>query len=166
MSEEISARVAAALAEKPTSALEDIAKRANVRVIDVVRNLPDGEAHCVDGEHFVDVMQSMRNWGDITFIVNTGTVIFEAKGQIPDGSLGHGYYNLHGKPIGGHLKADACELIAFVSRTFMNSETHSVQFYAKDGTCMFKVYLGRDEDRNILPGQVDAFKTLRDRITG
>ena len=102
-------------------------------------------------------MQDMRTWGEITFIVNTGNVVFEAKGDIPDGKMGRGYYNLHGKPIGGHLKADACELIAFVSRKFMGSDTHSVQFYANDGSCMFKIYLGRDAERNFLAGQVDAF---------
>lgn len=166
MSDDIAVRVANALSEKPMAALEDIAKLAKTRVSDVVRNLPEGEAICVDGSHFVDAMQDMRSWGDITFIVNTGNVILEAKGEIPDGKLGHGYYNLHGKPIGGHLKASACELVAFVSRKFMGADTHSVQFYGDDGTCMFKVYLGRDAERNFLPGQVDAFAALRDRLAG
>ncbi len=166
MSDDIGARVAAALEEKPVAALEDIAATAGTSVIDVVRNLPEGEATCVDGSHFVEAMQAMRDWGEITLIVNTGDVILEGKAPMPDGSLAHGYYNLKGKPIGGHLKADACEMVAFVSRKFMGSDTHSVQFYSKAGNCMFKVYLGRDAERNFLPGQVDAFKALRDRLAG
>ena len=165
MSAEIASRVAAALSEKPVAALEDIAKLAETRVADVVRHLPEGEAVCVPGELFVEAMQDMKTWGEITFIVNTGDVILEAKAPLPDGSMGRGFYNLHGKPIGGHLKAEACEFIAFVSRKFMGVDTHSVQFYSESGDCMFKVYLGRDEERNFLPGQVDAFVALRDRLT-
>ena len=165
MSDDLAERIAAAQKENPMSSLEDIASHAGVRVSDVVRTLPEGEAICIDGSHFVAAMQDMRTWGEITFIVNTGNVVFEAKGDIPDGKMGRGYYNLHGKPIGGHLKADACELIAFVSRKFMGSDTHSVQFYADDGSCMFKIYLGRDAERNFLAGQVDAFSALRDRLS-
>ncbi len=164
MSNDLAARIIAVQEENPMHSLEDIARLAEARVSDVVRNLPEGEAICIDGRHFVEAMQDMRNWGEITFIVNTGNVVFEARGEIPDGKIGRGYYNLHGKPIGGHLKAEACELIAFVSRKFMGSDTHSVQFYADDGSCMFKIYLGRDAERNFLSGQVKAFESLRDRL--
>ena len=156
------AAIAAALTETPNAALEDIAARAGVRVADVVRALPGGEATCVGGEHFVDVMQDIAGWGEVTFIVNTGDVIFEAKGQVPQGSLGQGYYNLHGAPIGGHLKADACTMIAFVTRRLFSSETRSVQFYSDSGGCMFKIYLGRDGNRALLPDQIARFRILRD----
>ena len=165
MLDETASRIASALKEKPGAALEDVARLANARVMDVVRNLLEGEAICVSGRHFVDAMKDMTGWGEITMIVNTGDVIMEAKAPLPDGSLGHGYYNLHGKPIGGHLKADACGLIAFVSRKFMGKATHSVQFYNVRGDCMFKIYLGRGPEGDFLPGQVDAFLTLRDRLT-
>lgn len=164
MQPDIATRVADALTEKPVSALEDIAALAGSTVADVVRHLPEGEATCVPGSHFVDVMQAMRKWGEITMVVNTGNVILEAKAPMPDGSVGRGFYNLKGKPIGGHLKYEACNIIAFVSRSFMGAPTHSVHFYADDGSCMFKVYLGRDADRNFLPGQEDAFIALRNTL--
>jgi hypothetical protein len=157
-------RLESALSEKPTATLEDIAEIAGVSVADVVRQLPGGEAVCADGCHFVDVMKAMAEWGEITFIVNTGDVILEARGELPDGSLGRGYYNLHGKPIGGHLKADACAMIAFVSRQLFRSLTHSVQFYNREGQCMFKVYLGRDENRQMQPEQIEKYNVLRDRF--
>lgn len=165
MTDTIAAQVAAALAEKPMSALEDIASMAGTTVAGVVRNLPEGEAVLAGGQHFVAAMQDMKDWGEVTLIVNTGDVILEVKAPLPDGSLGRGFYNLHGKPAGGHLKADACDFVAFVSRKFMGKDTHSVQFYGKNGPCMFKVYLGRGADRDILPGQAEAFKALRTRLT-
>lgn len=164
MQPDLSDRIAKALAETPMTALEDIAASANSTVADVVRHLPDGQSICVPGEFFVEAMQAMKDWGEITFIVNTGSVIFEGKAPLPDGSVARGFYNLHGKPLGGHLKYEACEMIAFVSRDFMGKQTHSVQFYDTDGACMFKIYLGRDADRNFLPGQEDAFCALRDKL--
>jgi len=153
-----------ALDATPGAALEDIGKAAGCSVAEVVRALPPGEAVCIDGARLVEVMQAISEWGEVTFIVNTGDVILEAKGKVPPGSLGHGYYNLHGKPIGGHLRADACGLIAFVSRKLFGSDTHSVQFYAKAGHCLFKVYLGRDAERRPIADEVRAFTALRDRL--
>ncbi|NGP54523.1 heme utilization cystosolic carrier protein HutX [Thioalkalivibrio sp. XN8] len=157
-------RIEATLAESPTAPLETIAERAGVTVADVVRRLPAGEAVCVDGEHFVEVMKELTHWGEITFIVNTGDVILEARGEVPEGSVGRGFYNLNGKPIGGHLKADACGMIAFVSRQLFGSPTRSIQFYGHAGHCLFKVYLGRDEERQIKADQVEKFVALREQL--
>jgi putative heme iron utilization protein len=52
----------------------------------------------------------------------------------------------------------------FVSRKLFESDTHSVQFYNRHGDCMFKVYLGRDAARRLIPEQVERFKAFRDRI--
>lgn len=153
-------RIKAAMAETPTAALEDIAKSANTSVAAVLRALPEGEAHCIPGAHFVAVMNAFRDWGDMTFIVNTGDVILEAKGVVK-GAMGSGMYNLSGKAVGGHLKADACDMIAFVSRKLFGMETHSIQFYNAEGGCMFKIYLGRTADRQLDPEQVTKYHDLR-----
>lgn len=161
---DLATRISDVMKDAPATALEEIADKAGCSVAEVVRHLPAGEATCLPGRHFVEVMQDIRNWGEITFIVNTGDVILEAKAPLGDGSLGHGFYNLHGKPISGHLRADACEMIAFVSRSFMGRATHSVQFYNQTGGCMFKIYLGRDDKKNFLTGQEQAFANLRHRL--
>lgn len=159
-----SARIRAALAENPGAVLEEIAEQLDVTPKDVVMHLPKGEAVMIGGAHFEEVMREMTAWGEVTFVVNTGDVILEAKGVVPKGGMARGFYNLHGKPIGGHLKADHCELIGFVSRKLFASDTHSVQFYNQRGGCMFKVYLGRDARHRLIPEQVERFATFRDRI--
>lgn len=153
-------RIRASMAETPTAALEDIAKAAGTSVASVLRALPEGEAHCISGAHFVTVMDAFRDWGDMTFIVNTGDVILEAKGVVK-GAIGRGMYNLSGKAVGGHLKAEACDMIAFVSRKLFGMDTHSIQFYNADGGCMFKIYLGRDAERQLIPEQVSKYHDLR-----
>lgn len=153
-------RIKAAMAETPTAALEDIAKASGTSVAAVLRALPKGEAHCISGAHFVTVMDAFHDWGDMTFIVNTGDVILEAKG-IVKGAMGRGMYNLSGKAVAGHLKPQACDMIAFVSRKLFGMDTHSIQFYNAEGACLFKIYLGRDADRQIVPDQVTKYHDLR-----
>ncbi|MBK5927691.1 heme utilization cystosolic carrier protein HutX [Rhodobaculum claviforme] len=158
------AAIRAALAATPEAALEDIAAAAGVPPGAVLDHLPAGEVTLVPGAAFVDVMRDLAGWGEVTVVLNTGPVILEAKGAVPLGRLGHGFYNLHGAPIGGHFRAEACARIAFVSRRFMGIETHSVQFHTAEGACMFKVYLGRDAERRMHPDQIARFLALRDRL--
>ena len=54
--------------------------------------------------------------------------------------------------------------MAFVRRKLFSSETRSVQFYGQDGGCLFKVYLGRDENRQLIPAQIAAFDALEARL--
>lgn len=158
------ATLADALANNPTAALEDIAHQAGVTPLAVLEALPSGEVTSLPGNLMPDVLDSISTWGEITFIVNTGPVILETKAPLGKGKLAKGMYNLNKKPICGHLSAAACGRVAFVRRTLFSMETRSVQFYAKDGSCMFKIYLGRDEKRALKADQIMAFDALEARL--
>lgn len=155
-----------ALEADPGAVLEYVAKENKVTAADVIDCLPQDQVATVSGDNFVRVMTEISGWGEITFLVHTDDLILEAKGIVPPGSEARGFYNLHGKPIGGHLKAENCASISFVSRPLFTSETRSVQFYNKDGACMFKIYLGRDEKRQLIPEQVNKFESYRDQLSG
>lgn len=156
--------IRAAIAENPTGALEDIAARAGATVLQVLEALPEGEVAAVPGSRFEEVMADITGWGEITFIVNTPNIIFEVRAPLGSGKVGHGMFNLHDKAIGGHIHYHKCERIAFVRRKFFNTDTASVQFYARDGSCMFKIYLGRDENRALKPDQIAAMDALQARL--
>ncbi|SIS50126.1 heme utilization cystosolic carrier protein HutX [Phaeovulum vinaykumarii] len=151
-------RILAALAARPGAALEDLAAETGATPLGVLACLPEAEVRALPGTRFVEVMEEITGWGPITLVVNTGDVVLEARGPLPHGKMGQGYYNLHGTPIGGHLRAEACEAIAFVTRALFGTPSRSVQFYSKSGACMFKIYLGRDANRQMLPDQVAAFE--------
>jgi heme iron utilization protein len=88
--------------------------------------------------------------------------VLECAGRIPPGSFARGYFNLHGdSPIGGHIKADNCAHIVFVSRPFMGRPSCSLQFFNLAGEAMFKVFVRRDSERNLIAEQVQRFDTLR-----
>jgi heme iron utilization protein len=144
--------------------LEYIARENNVTAADVVSCLPAHEAVTISGDKFVEVMTEIANWGEITFLVHTDDLILEAKGSVPAGSEARGFYNLHGNPIGGHLKNTNCDSISFVTRPIFQNDSCSVQFYNKDGGSMFKIYLGRDDNRQLIPEQVESFEKYRDQM--
>nr|WP_321460473.1 heme utilization cystosolic carrier protein HutX [uncultured Cohaesibacter sp.] len=166
LSEEKRAAIVKSLENDPGAVLEYLAKEHSVTVADIIACLPDDQATLVDGSLFEKVMLTMADWGKVTFLVHTEDVILEAKGTIPKGSYARGYFNLHGGPIGGHLKGENCASIAFVTRPLFKSETKSVQFFNHKGECMFKVYLGRDEQRQLLPEQIALFDAFRKELQG
>lgn len=133
--------------------------------LDVVRALPEEHRALVDGARFADVMAAIGEWGPILFIVHTRHIVLECEGVLPPGTFGRGYYNIHGdSPIGGHIRAEGCKTIAFVSRPFMGRESRSVQFFSEDGEAMFKIFVRRDEARNLIVDQVARFDMLRQEL--
>lgn len=162
--EEARQAIEGALKETPGAVIEFLADEHGVTPADVIACLPDGQAATIGGEHFEAVMKEIAGWGEVTLLVHTQDLILEAKGEVPPGEMGRGYYNLGGKPIGGHFKADNCSSISFVSRKLFNNDTHSVQFFNREGGCMFKVYLGRNEKREMFPEQIEKYKACRERM--
>jgi len=110
-------------------------------------------------------MEDLQAWGEVLFIVHTPDIVLECVGKIPPGSVGRGYFNIHGdSPIGGHIKHDNCAGIAFVARPFMGRQSRSIQFFNADGGAMFKVFVRRDAERNLLPEQLERFDALCARL--
>lgn len=154
--------IKAALDEQPDAVLDFIANDLNVSLGDVICCLPEDQVVTLSGDQFESVMKGASGLGKITFIVHTADIVLECKGEIPEGNFGRGYYNIHGEsPIGGHIKADNCWGIYFVSREMMGRLSHSLIFCNRAGDAMFKIYLGRDENRDLIPEQVERFNALR-----
>jgi putative heme utilization carrier protein HutX len=159
--------LAARLALNADGILEQIAREYGVSTLEVVRNLLPDHRSVVDGSAFESVMQDVTMWGDILFIVHTPDIVLECAGPLPPGTFGRGYYNVHGEsPIGGHIRAENCAAIAFVSRPFMGRPSRSIQFFNTAGEAMFKIFVRRDEKRELIADQVAKFDALRERCRG
>ena len=91
----------------------------------------------------------------------------EFTGPIPPGEIGRGYFNLMGRTgFHGHLRHDRCAGLAFLERPFMGKDSASVLFFNVDGGIMFKVFVGRDEKRELKIDQLAKFRALADRLCG
>lgn len=151
-----------AIAEKPDGILEALATQFAVPVQTVIECVPGNRVARIDGSRFVDVLTDIATWGDITFIVHTKDAVVEFCGPMPTGRIGHGMYNLQGSKIGlsGHLRPENCKSIFLVRRPFMGVETMSVQFFNAEGETIFKIYVGRDEERKLKADQIERFNRL------
>jgi putative heme utilization carrier protein HutX len=155
----------AALAADPGAIVEQVAKDHRVTTRDVVEALPADMRSFAPGSAFVDAMKDMGGWGDVTVIVHTDDGIMEFTGPVPAGEIGRGYYNIPGsKGFHGHLRHERCAGLAFVERPFMGRLSASVLFFNVDGGIMFKVFVGRDEKRELKADQLAAFRALAKRL--
>lgn len=155
--------LASRVASSPGELLEQIARDYGVSTLEVVRNLPAEQATVVSGEAFADIMQEITSWGEILFLIHNADIVLECTGRLPVGSFAHGYFNIHGdSPIGGHIKADNCKSVAFVVRG-LKRVGMSIQFYNAAGEAMFKIFVRRDDKRELVPEQVARFDALRAR---
>lgn len=151
----------AILADNADGILEQYAQQFQLSMLEVSQCLPEAYWQAIDGKHFIHVLQAVCQWGKVTCIVHTDDVIMEFCGDFPQGSEGHGFYNLRNNPhLSGHLRANHCERILFIERPFMGLNTASIQFFNIRGNSMFKIYLSRDNNKQILPQQLQAFRQL------
>lgn len=155
------------LAENQDGVLESLAEEHGLSLREVVDCLPAACRRSVDGSLFEEVMADLTGWGAVTFLVHTKDVILECKAEVPAGKPGHGFFNFDGAgPLGGHLRYGNCAAIYFLRRTFMKRESCAILFLNGAGEAMFKVYVGRDENRALRPDQVAKFTALGDRLSG
>lgn len=156
------------LASEAGYTLEQMAKKLDTSVREIIANLPLHMASLADRDAVWQLIEELSNWGKVTTIVQNEGSVFEFKGEFPKGSIAHGYYNFmhHKNPFHGHLLVDGITEVAFVSKPHRGSESHSMVFLAPSGNCVFKVFLGRDSERKLIQEQVERFRQLKQQLAG
>lgn len=155
----------AQLAANPGMIIEAMAKDVGVSLRQAVEALPDTMRRFAPAGTFVEAMSDLAEWGDVTVILHTDDGVVEFSGPIPPGTVAQGYYNLAGRTgFHGHLRHERCGGIAFVERPLFGRPSASILFFNIDGGIMFKVFVGRDERRELLALQLAAFRALADRL--
>jgi len=154
------------LASESGYTLEQMAKHLDTSVREVIANLPTEMASLAGSDALWQLIEELPTWGKVTAIVQNEGSVFEFKGEFPKGSIAHGYYNFmhHKNPFHGHLLVEGLVEVAFVSKPHRGSESHSMVFLAPSGNCVFKVFLGRDAERKLIPEQVERFKQLKQQL--
>lgn len=158
--ESLKQQVAQLIEQEPKLLPAAIAEQLNVSEFEAVAALPDEMVALVGGEQAQSVLESLVGFGPVTTIVHSFGSIFEVKAPFPKGKVARGYYNLMGREgeLHGHLKLDNVKNIALVSKPFMGRESHYFGFFCEAGNNIFKVYLGRNEKRELIEEQVTKFK--------
>ena len=123
--------------------------------------------HSLPGSMAKPLMQLLATWENTTTIVLHGGCVFEFKGPFPSGEEGEGYFNLDGPIPGfhGHIRLDAIDHIYLQSRQHRGRDSHAFCFQDRSGDNIFKVFLGRDSDGQLLEAQRQTYLTIRDTLT-
>ncbi|WP_180762592.1 heme utilization cystosolic carrier protein HutX [Vibrio parahaemolyticus] len=161
--ESIEQQVEVLLEQEPQLLPAAMAERLGVTEFDVVAALLQEMVAISPGEQAQTILESLVGFGPVTTIVHSFGSIFEVKAPFPKGKVARGYYNLMGREgeLHGHLKLDNVKNIALVSKPFMGRESHYFGFFSECGSNIFKVYLGRDEKRELIAEQVTAFRAMQ-----
>ena len=161
--DELKTRVAQILQQDEKLHAGAIAEQLQVTEGEVALSLPSELVFPLVGNVAQTIVEGLPSWGPVTTIVHSMGSIFEVKAPFPKGKLARGYYNLMGKDgeLHGHLRLDLVKHIALVSKPFMGQESYFIGFFAEQGECVFKVYLGRDKQRNLFSDQIEKFQQLK-----
>ena len=101
----------------------------------------------------------------MTVIIHTDDGVMEFSGPLRAGSFSRGYYNIPGPDdFHGHLRYERCSEIGFIERPFFGRPQASILFFNVDGGVMFKVFVARNEKRELLADQLAAFRALADKF--
>jgi putative heme iron utilization protein len=132
--------------EDPNKNVYNISREMGLPERAVMECLPGEMAWRVKASAFDEITEEVATWGPVL--------------------IAKGFYNIIGRegPAGGHFKIDHLSAIYFVEKPFMGLPSLSIQFFNLKGDPMFKVYVGRDKDRKLLPEQEEKFKQLRSRF--
>lgn len=161
---ELTVQLANLSADELGKTTQELAQRFAVTEYQLVSALPATFVTFLAGSQAQPLLEQLAEWGPLTTIVMAGDSIFEFKGSFPPGKMGYGYYNLASpEPEGlhGHLRLSSITHIALLDKPFRGQASYSMLFFAADGRCQFKIYLGRDAQRRLFPAQIDRFNTLR-----
>jgi putative heme utilization carrier protein HutX len=165
--EELREKLRRRLQSNADGVLENLAAEHGVSLIEAIEMLPESARTILPGSLFEEAMTEAAGWGEVLFIVHTVNIVLECVGKVPQGAFGRGYFNIHAddSPIGGHIKADRCDRIVFLRRPFMGRESYSLQFFDGDGAAMFKIFVRRGPDRQLLREQIAKVEASRQRLS-
>lgn len=155
------------LEKNPGQVLEMLAAQNQCSFEDVIRCLPEENVRQTEGSRIVEILQAVAAWNEsVTFIAHTPDAIVEVSSKLPNGKVGRGFYNFdHPETDGGvhgHIYYENCASIYLLERPFMGKATCSLNFINRNGSAMFKIFVGRDEAGELKQHQIEAMRKLFD----
>lgn len=119
-------------------------------------------ASVIPGEHARQLLEQICDWGLMTTIIIHGGSVFEFSGSFPKGLVAEGFYNLqaNGQGFHGHLNLQNVALIRFQTKPHRGRESYAFVFEDAQNEVIFKVFLGRDKQGELIASQRERFYQL------
>ncbi|MDR1194926.1 MAG: heme utilization cystosolic carrier protein HutX [Endomicrobium sp.] len=136
-----------------------IGREYNVSELEVIKVLDaDKQARLLEKEYVKKLIEELPTLGELLFLVEHGGSIFEIKSVFPQSQESHGYCNLGRAPFSGHLNLEKITNIGVISETMYGRRSCNWVFLGENGETVFKVYIGRDQNKELLKNQLDVFE--------
>lgn len=125
------------------------------------------EQSYLQGQESENLLKVLTTWGNTTTIILHSGCVFEFKGVFPDGKKAEGFYNLKGNNSGfeGHLNLSLVDRISFQVNQHRGRDSYAFVFENSQQETIFKVFVGRDEQGQLIATQVEAFKRIQSTLT-
>ncbi len=108
------------------------------------------------------LLRDIAQWGNTTTIIIHGGCVFEFKGCFPRGQSVEGFYNLKGESgFEGHLNLAKVSAIELQSKIHRGRESHAFVFVNNIQEVMFKIFLGREADGELIASQLEKFNLIK-----
>lgn len=108
------------------------------------------------------LLRDIVQWGNTTTIIIHGGCVFEFKGCFPQGQSAEGFYNLKGESgFEGHLNLTRVAAIELQSKIHRGRESHAFVFVNNIQEVMFKIFLGRQENGDLIASQLEKFNLIK-----
>lgn len=113
----------------------------------------------------IPLLCELPKLGSTTTVILHGSCVFEFTGIFPAGELGEGYYNLNGAEPGfhGHLRLEAMSRVRFQDRPHRGRASYAFVFENDEGECLFKVFIGREKNGELIQSQLTFFQQIREQ---
>ena len=111
------------------------------------------------------LLKLLHSWQKTTTVILHGGSVFEFKGQFPIGTEGRGYYNLKGTTgFEGHLNLQNLTRVSFQDTPRGGKSSYAFVFENDLGEVVFKVFVGRDENGEVIAEQAAVFQQIQQSL--
>jgi putative hemin transport protein len=158
-------RIRAAFAANPRKMTLQLCRELGICEERVIRALPEGMATELNAGRFEELVRAFESLGNVHVIVTNAACTLESFGAFGNFSTFGEYFNVQSKTIDMHVRpAQIASIFAVEKPGHMDGvNTLSFQFYDREGTAAFKVFLtfGGSAPK---PERVGQFHELRERF--
>ncbi|PPQ37247.1 hypothetical protein SAMN06265338_11432 [Rhodoblastus acidophilus] len=142
--------------------LEEIARRHDLTLRDVLALLPSSQACKASGRYFAQIWDELAGWGRVVFATSDAHGGFEMTTQLQPGRAGRSLFNLFAlAPAADALSRDLCATVWLVDRSLSGRRSCAVIFLNQTGDALFKILVRRDVAGEPDASQLAKFAAMR-----
>ncbi|MEL7230989.1 MAG: heme utilization cystosolic carrier protein HutX [Pseudomonadota bacterium] len=153
------------LAEGRGGVLEWVARDHGLSTLEVAKLLPEETRVVAEDPDTAALLDDLHTWGEVFLIIQNRGLVAEMVTEFPTYTIARDHFNFKGDTaFSGHLHVDAVQAVACLDRPFAGRRSLSVVFFDREGESIFKVFVRRDAERNLLTDQVAKFEAFRAKL--